>query len=410
MKGFDRIIAAVLLIAAAVIAALNIVMIKSEKLSVPLYKVEISRVERELSAGAEPDAADYPHISSIRLYDGSEDFYNADGRYVIRSINGSLYRIDYSDGGQENNYAPLVIMNVFSAALVLMTLALLLYIRRRIVKPFNDISELPEQLAKGNLALPLKEQKSRYFGKFIWGLDMLRSELEHSRQRELEYARNEKTFLLSLSHDIKTPLSAIKLYSKALSKGIYSDGEEQRSAADSINGKADEIEKIVNELSSNLSSDFMEFTVNCTEFYLSDVIGRIERYYFDKLSVTGTDFSTGSYSDCLLSGDPDRLEEVLQNIIENAVKYGDGRSISLSFSDEEDCRLITVTNTGCTLPDTELPHIFDSFWRGSNTGSQQGSGLGLYICRRLMALMKGDIYAGTSDGCMNMTVVCRKPL
>ncbi|WP_294753352.1 ATP-binding protein [uncultured Ruminococcus sp.] len=152
----------------------------------------------------------------------------------------------------------------------------------------------------------------------------------------------------------------------------------------------------------------MDFEVKDSEFYLSDVIGNIEKYYSDKLSVTGTAFSTGDYSNCLLRGDADRLEEVLQNIIENAIKYGDGHSISLSFSDEENCRLITMTNTGCTLPDNELPHIFDSFWRSSNTGSQQGSGLGLYICRRLMELMNGSIYADTNSGCMNITVVCPK--
>lgn len=153
----------------------------------------------------------------------------------------------------------------------------------------------------------------------------------------------------------------------------------------------------------------MDFDVRSGEFYLSEVIDEIEDYYTDKLSVTGTEFGIEKYSDCMLSGDPDRLVEVLQNIMENAVKYGDGKSITVSFSEEEDCRLITVANTGCTLPEEELPHIFDSFWRGSNTGSQSGSGLGLYICRRLMALMNGDIYADTASDTMKVTVVCRKP-
>ena len=158
----------------------------------------------------------------------------------------------------------------------------------------------------------------------------------------------------------------------------------------------------------NLNSDFMNFDVNNSEFYLSQVIGKISDYYTDKLSVIGTEFGIDRFDDCMLSGDSDRLEEVLQNIIENAIKYGDGKTISLNFSDEEDCKLITVSNSGCTLPDAELPHIFDSFWRGSNTGSQQGSGLGLYICRRLMNGMNGDIFAEASSGTMKVTVVCRK--
>ena len=407
MKSFDKIIAAFILLMAAFFLTVNIILLKQNTSSVPLYKVEANRIEQELLSGNQVSADDYPNILGIYEFNGDNSFYVSDNEYFIKEINNKLYRIEYTDKPQENN-SMLITVDIVLAVFTLLILALFIYLRRKIVKPFNAISTLPEQLSKRNLVIPLKEHKSRFFGKFIWGLDMLREELEHSRQKSLEYAKNEKTFLLSLSHDIKTPLAAIKLYSKALSKGIYSSPEKQLDAAESINEKANEIEKIVNELSTNLSGDFMDFDVHCSEFYLADVINKIDKYYTDKLSVMGTSFSIDQYSNCMLRGDADRLEEVLQNIIENAMKYGDGNSISVSFSDEEDCRLITITNTGCTLPDKELPHIFDSFWRGSNTGSQQGSGLGLYICRRLMEIMGGSIYAEISSGCMNITAVCPK--
>lgn len=75
--------------------------------------------------------------------------------------------------------------------------------------------------------MSVKEDKSRFFGRFIWGVDLLRENMEQQKQRELDLQRDKKMLLLSLSHDIKTPLSAIKLYSKALSKGLY-DGERNR--------------------------------------------------------------------------------------------------------------------------------------------------------------------------------------
>lgn len=409
MRKFDRLIAAALLLMAAMIVTANALVLMKKNNSSPLYKVELNRIEQELSNGRNVSADDYENIISICEYDDSPQFYAPDNEYVIREINGKIYRIEYIEKVSDNKYAVLTLVNISAVCFFVFVAALLLYIRRNIIKPFSRVSELPQQLAKGTLSVPLKENKGKYFGKFTWGLDMLREELEKSKARELERAKKEKTFLLSLSHDIKTPLSAIKLYSKALSKGLYTEPEKQTEAAESINSKADEIEGYVNEIIGNLSSDFMSFDVRRSEFYLAGVIGRIQDYYDDKLSVLGIEFTVDAFGDCLISGDPDRLEEVLQNIIENAVKYGDGKSISISFSDEEDCRLITVSNSGCQLSNSELPHIFDSFWRGSNTGSQQGSGLGLYICRRLMDGMGGDIFAETSDGCMNITVVCRKP-
>ncbi len=407
MKSFDRITAVFLVLMAAFFLTMNIVLLRQNGSLSALYKIEANRIEQELLRGKQVSAEDYPNIIGIYEYDGSDSFYDSGNEYLIRKIDGTVYRIEYRDTSDDCGRL-LIAANIVLAAFTLIILAVLIYIRQRILKPFNELSSMPEQLSKKNLVIPIKEHRSRFFGKFVWGLDMLRQELEHSRKKGLEYARNEKTFLLSLSHDIKTPLAAIKLYSKALSKGIYTSTEKQLSAAESINEKADEIERIVNELSSNLSEDVLDFEVNCSEFYLSEVIDRIKKYYTDKMAVTGTSFSISEYSSCLLRGDADRLEEVLQNIIENAMKYGDGDRISLSFSDEEDCRLITVTNTGCTLPDKELPHIFDSFWRGSNADKQQGSGLGLYICRRLMELMGGSIYAEISSGCMNITAVCPK--
>ena len=94
--------------------------------------------------------------------------------------------------------------------------------------------------------------------------------------------------------------------------------------------------------------------------------------------------------------------------MENAVKYGDGKSIVISFSEEEGCILVTVNNSGCTLPDTDLPHIFESFWRGANAENEKGSGLGFYICRQLMRKMNSEIFAEIKDGSMCVTAVFGK--
>jgi signal transduction histidine kinase len=237
---------------------------------------------------------------------------------------------------------------------------------------------------------------------------MLRENIEQQKERELNLQRDRKMLLLSLSHDIKTPLAAIKLYSKALSKGLYTDKEKQMEVTQSIHAKADEIEGYVNQIITASREDFLSLDVNMGEFYLSALVENLRAYYTEKLSLIKTEFSVGEYRELLINGDLSRGIEVIQNMVENAIKYGDGKKIGIEFSQEEDCVLVTVRNSGCSLLDTDLPHMFDSFWRGSNAQKEKGSGLGLYICRQLMRKMNGEVFAQIQGNDMCVTAVFEK--
>ena len=404
MKSYNKIIALVVVFIIALFIGVNFLPNMYSEQS-GLHKVEISRVVRAVEETGEiPDSDDYDSILGVYEQNSDEDFFVSDNDYVIREIGDKLYRIEYSKTSESKN--EILYINIALAVFSLFVISVLLYIRHSIIKPFSQITDLPYELSKGNLTVPLKENKNRYFGKFLWGLDMLREKLEESKKAELEFMKEKKTMLLSLSHDIKTPLSAIKLYSKALSSGIYKEPQKQQEAYLSINEKADEIEKLVSEIMRTETEDIMRFDVKKGDFYLSEVIDSIKAYYKDKLE--NTDFTIALYSDCMINGDADRVTEVLQNIMENAIKYGDGKSIDIRFSDEEDCRIITIRNSGCTLEKSELTHIFDSFYRGSNVGSKPGNGLGLYICRQLTCAMGGDVFADIENGNMCVSVVCKK--
>ncbi|MFA5726919.1 MAG: sensor histidine kinase, partial [Saccharofermentanaceae bacterium] len=119
-------------------------------------------------------------------------------------------------------------------------------------------------------------------------------------------------------------------------------------------------------------------------------------------------FAIEEVSNCILKGDLNRSIEVIQNLLENTIKYGDGNRVDISFAQEENCILVTVTNTGADLPIDETVHLFDSFYRGSNASNKPGSGLGLYICKSLMTRMNGDIYAQIEGGIMKVTAVFNK--
>ncbi|MDE7360909.1 MAG: HAMP domain-containing histidine kinase [Oscillospiraceae bacterium] len=401
MSAFGKLCIAVITVFLLLTAALNILLVRAKENNDGIYRIEAKRLADEISETGNYDLEKYSHITGV--FTGG-DLYRSDEHYLIIEAGGTLYRVEYAVG---NEHHGIVAVNCVLGALFLLITGLLYYIRKHIIVPFGRLNDVPRELARGNLAVPIPEEKSRFFGKFTWGVNLLRESIEASRKKEITMQRDKKLLLLSLSHDIKTPLSAIKLNAKALAKGLYKDEEKQRSAAESINTRADEIERFVSEITKAASEDFLSFEVTPGEEFLSVIITRIEARYAPQLAISGTKFAILKYDDCILSCDSDRLVECLQNLIENAIKYGDGRRIELGFDKMDGCELITISNTGCTLEAKELPQIFESFHRGNNADKVQGNGLGLFICKRLMSLMGGEVYADIRDGCFSVTLVVR---
>lgn len=374
-----------------------------------LYRVEAARVAAQMEAlelqekGIEEvELSQYDTIVNVSEF-RTDDICNND--YVVEEINGKLYRIEYS---VTEKYHGLVYMNGIMIIMMILTGIILLYIERKILKPFHDMSNLSYELAKGKLSVPIKEEKSKFFGRFLWGMDMLREKLEDNKEKELALQKDKKTLILSLSHDIKTPLSSIELYAKALSENLYDTQDKRDEALQGITRNVKEIKKYVDEIVTASREDFLNLEVNEGEFYLSEVMNATQIYYGDKLSVLHTQLVMEEFSDCLLKGDKNRLIEVLQNIMENAIKYGDGDCIRIFCDEEEDCKLITIENSGCSLKEEEMPNLFDSFYRGSNSRGIKGNGLGLYICKNLMRKMDGEVFAQSIDDTFRVTVVIRR--
>lgn len=397
------------IIVLSVIIGVNTVIIYGGSYSERKYMVEIERAVKEIEQQKSFDLEKYPLIHTIERSSNVTDDFLSDSNYdyVIRKIGNTYYRFDYI---RENitNKRLLFVVNLIMAAAAIFIFGTLIFVELVILKPFNRLNNVPYELAKGNLNVPLKENKSRFFGRFIWGLDLLREKLEKQKKEELDLQKEKKTLILSISHDIKTPLSTIKLYSKALSKNLYRDENKKQEIYEILGKNADEIEAFVSDIILASREDFLRLTVNPGEFYLKDLVKAVEGYYSEKLEINRTEFIISDYKDCILKGDFDRSVEIIQNIIENAIKYGDGHFIGIEFNNEEDCRLITIINSGGTLKESELPHIFDSFWRGSNSEGYEGSGLGLYICRQLIMKMDGDIFACIDGAMVKVTVVFRQ--
>ena len=166
------------------------------------YRVEINRLALAIEENGleNVDLSQYHYVYHVEPF--GEHFYDSDSDYSIREIGGTLYRFDYAGNDNTTPRQILVTANVILAVLAIAVFAILFYIRAKILRPFERLSGVPYELSKGNLTIPVKENKSRFFGRFLWGIDLLRENMEQQKERELELQKEKKTLLLSLSHDI----------------------------------------------------------------------------------------------------------------------------------------------------------------------------------------------------------------
>jgi signal transduction histidine kinase len=423
MKKFDKVIAITVLVYLAISLGLLALLRGMNNKSSSEYKVEINRIYLGLVEDVsftEPDLISYEFIKSVSFLPEYEQTSKGDIDEFYKSINGLEYEIKpwYSGDkllgylrfnyvGRNSNNSILFKVEFMLFIFEAIIISVLLYVRNSILKPFNILSEMPYELSKGNLKEEPKENKNRYFGKFVWGINVLRENLDYHKIKELKLEKEKKLLLLSISHDIKTPLNTIKLYAKAIEDEIYDTNEKKILAAKQIQEKSLEIENFVKEIIKTSSEDVLEIEVNNSEFYLKDLIDKVIVTYKEKCTLKMIDFIVGDYSNKLIKGDLDRAFEVIGNIIENAFKYGDGKEIKISFYEEDYCQLIKIFNSGEIISQNEFNHIFDSFYRASNAKDKQGNGLGLYICKYIMKKMDGEIFSECEKGGMSFTLVLR---
>lgn len=420
MKKYNFLMAGVVVLYVLVAVCTGWILHSRREQTTMEYKVEINDLMTMLSRGTELEKLplqDCVYVKQVRFL-SAEDAENQErqqaffaGRNQYETMTKPLsvrdewkgyLCFDYQIPRSENL---IVWYEGILAVLCAAVLGILWYVRKRILEPFWRLSNMPYELAKGHLRGELPESREKYFGRFIWGISMLRDTLQSARKRELQLAGEKKTLILSISHDIKIPLSAIKLQARRIYEGLVTDEEERRACGRSIEQHADEIEQFVRKIMEAFSDQILSIEVENSEFYLGDYVNRIKEIYQPKCSHSMVDLQIAKYENHLLKGDLERAVEVMENLLENALKYGDGRQIRISFYEEDYCQVIEVFNTGEVVSRQEIPHLFDSFFRGSNAKGKDGNGLGLYICRQIMLKMGGDIFVQTKEDGMSFCLV-----
>lgn len=280
--------------------------------------------------------------------------------------------------------------------LTLLCISYLLYLQKRIFKPFHQLKGFAHHIARGNFDFPLQMQRNNLFGAFTESFDLMREELATAKQNEYLANQSKKELVASLSHDIKTPVATIKAVSELML--IQASTDKSKKQLHTIYAKAEQIDLLITDMFHATLEELQQLKVYGGEEY-STVIEKmiVEADYKQKAMISPV-------PECLIYTDTARLQQVFDNIISNSYKYAD-TPIKIDFTLSKHFLEIAITDFGNGVNEDELPLLSNKFFRGLNAEQQTGSGLGLYISSYLMQEMQGDMnFVNQPDG---FTVILR---
>lgn len=382
--------------------------------------VAVNRINREISDAAENGASPDETIAErkaewkktygsntpesiiyIPLNNNGSVFYTAvDRRCAVCSIYG---RNNELSGFVQYTYSDSIIkrirlaVNIMLAVCFALIVGAVLFIHFAVFKPFRRLSDYPERLARLRNIQKLPESRSRYFGKYIWGMNMLSDVLAASSQRIHMLEGQHQKLVSSIAHGVKTPVANIRLYTDAVRTGLYSDKGMTEDIADKIDSNTAKIESMAAELmtASEVTND--GYDIEKSLFPLSELADLIRSEYTDRIALLRIPFTVKCEGAPIMESDKYALYRAVSQLLENALKYGDGSGISVDMMKQDEAFCISVRDKGGLLPENELPYVFRSYWRGSNAADKSGCGIGLYVVHETAKALGGNAYVRRID-------------
>lgn len=301
---------------------------------------------------------------------------------------------------------------LFTMLLILMITAgvLILWIYRGVAIPLRSMQIATQNIKDGNLDFKLEIETDDEIGQLCRDFEEMRLRLKHTAEEELEQDRRSKELISNISHDLKTPITAIKGYVEGIMDGVADTPEKMDRYIKTIYNKANEMDTLINELTlySKLDSNRIPYNFNTIS----------AREYFDDCAMDvkidiesrGIKFEYLNYveQDVKIIADAEQLKRVINNIVSNAAKYMDKtqKKIQLRVNDVGDFVQVEIEDNGKGIGVRELPYIFERFYRtdASRNSATGGTGIGLSIVKKIIEEHGGKIWATSKEGAG--TVMC----
>jgi signal transduction histidine kinase len=281
---------------------------------------------------------------------------------------------------------------------------LIIWIYRSILRPLNTLHAATDAMKEGNLDYSIEGDPEDEIGQLCVDFEEMRIRLKELIEVRLKYEEDTKELISNISHDLKTPITAIKGYAEGIMDGVADTQEKQAKYIKTIYTKANDMSALVDELSfySKIDCNTMPYTftnINLHD-YFSDCI---EELNLD-LEVKNIEFMYENQADhgLKVSADAEQLKRVINNIIGNSVKYIGSKKglIKILIKDIGEYMQISIEDSGQGIAEKDLPFIFDRFYRAdaSRNSTKGGTGLGLAIVKKIIQDHMGTIWAESEEG------------
>jgi signal transduction histidine kinase len=262
---------------------------------------------------------------------------------------------------------------------IIFTFVIIIFLSKGITKPLLQMKEATSQISKGNFAVSLPKTADDELGDLAKSIELLATDLNYLKQERSE-------FLASISHELRTPLTYIKGYADIVRKRNLSK-EENEKYLTIIVEETNRLANLIKELFELAKLDQNSFDIEKESIDLNQFLTKIEEKFSPIFQEKQMNFKIMGQSNLFLKADPFRLEQVILNLLDNAMKYSSiGAQILLKVSKTKNDIHIIIQDNGRGIPEKDIPYIFNRFYRvdKSRTRSLGGTGLGLAIVKELV--------------------------
>lgn len=277
------------------------------------------------------------------------------------------------------------------------------FLWQHILDPIDKLNAAAKNINEGNLDIVLEPESLDEIGALTQELEDMRIKLKYLQLEKVESDRDNKELISNISHDLKTPITAIKGYVEGIMDGVAATPKKMQQYIKTIYNKANDMDRLIDELIFYSKIDTNRIPYNFNTVYVCDYFGDCAQEV--GLDITSRDMKFEYTNDVprhvRIIADSEQLKRVINNIISNSIKYMDKEAalIKLSLDMDGDFVRISIKDNGKGISQEQLPFIWDRFYRADESRSRtSGSGIGLSIVKKIVEDHGGSVWAKSKLG------------